>query len=674
MAEERSHGESGEHGAPNYALHDSGTPEGDRGLIPERLPAGLKEYRGLYQKSIERREDFWRIQASRLVWDREFLTVVHENFSEGAVSWFDGGALNACRNALDVHIERGGADERALLYLDSDGVVRPFTFRGLLEETRKLAAALAAAGLARGDRFLLYLPDSPETVICLLACARIGLVAVPVPARYTADLVCEIAANCGASALLVASGSGSRSYDARARTVIEAFAEKTVIDAGVKTAEGAVQGSPNYANHNSEYHHYSDFVAGAGSSDPGCASVEAEHPLFILYANSAAGMPRGSVFATGGFLVQAAVSHDYLFRSTADGDGAKSLVCALDLSSAAGLCYGVWGPLANGSCTVIAAEGMHSQAERLRRALETCDSAALLTTPILLSELKRELGDAPLSPERRFALVASSGDVLKPRHISFAARTLVTAPERVLNLWMQTECGAAVIGTFPSAELNRSGALGLPFPGIRPLVVNHLGQACRPNESGQLVFSASWPSMIRTIWGQADRYRQLYFRRVPGYYSTNDGARVDGEEFYWFMGRLDDVIKVRGQSLATSEVEAVLASHPLISEAAVVGVEGEDGESLFAFLVLEKSIVEKGGEPVTAALEEELARSIERRIGEFTVISRFIVAQELPRTRTGKIVRRVLKRIAVGDITVGEDLSHVANPGAVEDLLRQRGL
>jgi acetyl-CoA synthetase len=293
---------------------------------------------------------------------------------------------------------------------------------------------------------------------------------------------------------------------------------------------------------------------------------------------------------------------------------------------------------------------------------------------MLLSELKHELGETPLSPERRFTLVASSGDVLKPRHISFAARTLVETPERVVNLWIQTECGASIISTFPSAELNRPGTLGLPFPGIMPLVVNYLGQACRPNESGQLVFSASWPSMIRTIWGQADRFRQLYFRRVPGYYGTNDGVRVDGEEFYWFMGRLDDAIKVRGQLLATSDIEAVLVAHPLVSEAVVVSVEAEDGEMLVAFLVLDKSIMEKSGAPNIAELKTELARSIEQRVGEFTVISEFIVAPELPRTRTGKIMRRVLKRIAVGDISGDEDLSHLANPGTVDELIRKRGL
>ena len=645
MAEKRSHTDSGERTR--------------RELIPLRLPGGLKEYHGLYHKSIESREDFWRIQANRLVWDREYLTVVHENFSEGVVSWYTEGTLNACRNALDIHLERNGGGARALLHIDGEGGVHSSTYRELADEVQRLAAALAEAGLKRGDRFMFYLPDSPATVACLLACARLGVIFVPIPVRFTAELVREIAADCDASAILVSLGAGSQSYETRAREVMAAFTGRTVINAGVKTAEGAIP--------------YEEFMARGGSSDPGCASVDSEHPFFILYANSAAGVPRGSVFATGGFLVQAAVSYDYLFHSPVEGDGAKCMVCELDLATAAGQCYGVWGPLVSGACAVIAAEGMRSPAERLRRVLDVCDSSALLTTPIFLSELKRELGEAPLSPERRFALVASSGDVLKPRHISFAVRSLVAAPERVLNLWIQTECGAAVISTFPSAELNRPGALGLPFPGIEPLVVNYLGQVCRPNESGQLVFTASWPSMIRTIWAQNDRYRHLYFRRVPGYFCTNDGVRVDGEEFLWFMGRLDDVIKVRGQSFATSEIEAVLVDHPLVSEAVVVSVDAEEGETLVAFLVFEKSIVEKSGEPDISELEAELTRSIELRVGEFTLISRFIVSPELPRTRTGKIVRRVLKRIAVGDISSDEDMSHLANPGAVDELIRKRG-
>jgi acetyl-CoA synthetase len=645
------------HMGENRSQADSGERDG-RELIPSRLPAGLKEYTKFYRQSIESRVEFWRIQAGRLVWEKEFGEVVRENFAEGTVSWFSGGSLNACRTILDRRIEQGEGDAPALLAADDDGGFRSMTCRELDEEAGRFAAALEASGIGRGDRFMLYLPDSPATVACMLGCARLGVVIVPVPVRYTAELVGEIAADCGASGILVAPRDDSPFYASRALTVMAAFPGKTVVNAGAKEVPGAI---------------FLGSFLSRGGAVPGCVAIESEDPFLILYANSAAGVPRGSVFAAGGFLVQAAVTFDYLFSSPVGGGKTRSMVCELELASAAGQSCGVWGPLLNGTCVVIAAGGKRSPAERMRDVLDRCDSPVLLTTPVFLSELKKEIDDSQRAPEKRFALVASTGDVLKPRHIGFAAQTLTSGPEKVLNLWVQTECGAAVIGTFPGAELNRPGALGLPFPGIEPVVVNNLGQACKPNESGQLGFRGSWPSMIRTIWSQDERYRQLYFRRVHGMYSTNDGARIDADGFVWFMGRLDDVIKVRGQSLATSEIEAVLVAHPQVTEAAVVSVEEENGETLVAFLVLDRSM---GGADQSALhdLEAELTRSIERRVGEFTLISRFIVAQEFPRTRTGKVVRRMLKRIAVGDIGGDEDMSHLANPDAVSELIRKRGL
>lgn len=631
-------------------------PEGrDSGdLFPPRLPADHQEYFSFYRMSVEKRTEFWSVQARRLLWDKKFTTAEEADFAEGRISWFPDGALNACRNVLEARKKPTGG-RPVLLFLDRAGAPHRYTRDEVAREVRRFAAALAGQGLKQGARAAFYLPDSPETVFLALACAFLGVIPVPIPTRYAAELVGEILADSGASFLAVAFGSDPQHYESRARAVVRA-AGITVVNMGTEQAEGAISLDAFLA-------------AGAPLSGTG-AGVPAEHPLFILYANSAAGVPRGSVFPTGGFLVQAAASYDYLLGAEPGGmeDG---LVCTLDLASASGQCYGFWGPLLNGVPLVLIAEERRESAERLRQALELTGSPVLLTSPVILSALRRETGGAALS-ERRFRLLAASGDDLKPRHIQFAAQALVSSPERTLNLWVQTECGAALIGTWPDPGLNRPGALGLPFPGIEPVVLNSMTRDCRPNESGQLVFRSSWPAMIRTIWGQDERYRQLYFGRVPGYYGTNDGVRVDDQGFVWFMGRLDDVIKLRGQSLATAEVETVLAAHPRVAEAAVVGVEGEEGEAeIVAFLVLDVPI-ESGEEMLT--LEAELSRSIEGRLGEFALLSRYIIAPELPRTRTGKIVRRVLKRIVSGTISMDEDLSHLANPGSVEKLIRERGL
>jgi len=630
-------------------------------LFPLSLPSGLEGYIDFHRKSMARRNEFWLAQAGRIRWERVPVIAVQEDFTNGKTAWFSDGRLSACPTILDGSRADDNAAKPALLFFDSAGEKRSYSYHALDGEVRKLAAALRERGIRSGDRVALYLPDSPETIFFTLACASLGLIAVPIPIRYTAELTREILLDSGAALLAVAFGSGSQSYETRVRAVLEASPDMLLINAGSKAADGTIS--------------YEEFVSPFALNPLETFEiVDSEHPLFILYANSAAGVPRGSVFATAGFLVQAAASFDYLFTSGVGGDKTGSMVCTLELASAAGQCYGIWGPFLNGVCAVISAEGMRTISERLREALDNCPAPSLLISLVMISALKRELNGEDLSG-RRFVLAASSGDTLKPRHIRFAARTLVSSPERMLNLWVQTECGASLINTFPSPELNRPGALGLPFPGIGPLVQNYLGQVCRANESGQLVFNASWPAMIRNIWGQDERYRQLYFQRLPGFYSTNDGARADEQGFFWFMGRLDDVVKVRGQSFATSEIEAVLVAHPRVEEAAVVGVEGEEGEEgLVAFLDPDHPFTGKDHDEEIAQLERELSQSIGRRVGEYALVVQFVIAPELPRTRTGKIVRRVLKRIATGDITMEEDLSHLANPNSVEKLIREKGM
>ncbi|MFA6471817.1 MAG: AMP-binding protein [Candidatus Latescibacterota bacterium] len=644
--------------AQDSTINDTGEI-GKPGQSTVKFPASLQKYHLFYRQSIEHREEFWKRQANRIIWDAPFTQVVQEDFRMGAVSWFTGGKLNACRNVLETGRKNGESKKPALRYFTDGGDILSYTWEDLDREVRQLAAALDTHGLKTGDRIALYLPDSPETVFFMLACAFLGLIYVPIPARYPSEITCEILLNSGAKMVVVSFTQKSSSYDVRAQSVVDSIMETYIVNTGSREVEKTVS--------------YGHFVS-PKSMRPleSSVSVESEHPFFILYANSASGIPRGSVFATGGFIVQAAASYDYIFQSIYEGEEVKSAVCTLELASAAGQCYGLWGPLANGICIVLTDGGLRSNSDLLHRLLQECESPSLLTTPTLLHDLRLELNDIPLDNKRRFSLVALSGDVLKPRLISFASQCLVSKPEKVVNLWMQSECGSAIISTYPNRELNRPGALGLAFPGIEALVYNYLGEICRPNESGQLVFKSSWPSMIRTIWCQPERYRQLYFQRVPGCYSTNDGVRLDGDGFYWFMGRIDDVIKVRGQSLATSEIETVLVSHPEISEAAVVSVEGDDGESIVAFLVINNRLVDEN-EIDKDSLESELSQSIIRRIGEFASISQYIFADELPHTRTGKIVRRVLRRIATGDITSSEDLSHLANPESVEEIIRKKG-
>ncbi len=617
------------------------------------IPSDIDHYRTLYAESIDNREEFWRIQAELIKWDNAFETIVDEDFSAGTISWFSDGKLNACFNALDSHLENGTAGAAALTCYDNNGVSCEYTFNELLSEVAALAGALKKNGLKTGDRVVLYLPDSPESVFFMLACARLGILYVPIPVHYTTEVIHDILDDCKASMIVISPDERGDSYSERAVTLIEMLDGIIVINTGKSKVEGAIA--------------YSGLVSGSEKITPAdCESVEAEHPLFILYAGYAAGVPRGSVFATGGFIVHAVSSFTVLFQSV-DGESEKmNIACCTNLASTAGQCYGLWGALISGAGVIITEAGDTPSTTLLLRILDEDPVPALFTTPRLLAALKRELGSEPLSKDRRFPLVACYGDILAPRFVVFAGNSLTTGIERVINMWIQSESGAALINTYANAGCNSPGTIGLPAFGIKPRIINNFGETCRTNESGQLVFENSWPGMIRTIWGQPERFIELYFQRNAGYFGTNDGVRADCNGFFWFMGRLDDVIKVHGQSIATSEIEAVILSHPMVAESAVISIDGEEDEDIIAYVVTEQSSESNYEKPVA-----DMTGDIERRIGEFAVPVRFIVTDELPRTRTGKIVRRLLRRIADGTISPQEDLSHVANPHVVDKLINK---
>jgi acetyl-CoA synthetase len=312
-------------------------------------------------------------------------------------------------------------------------------------------------------------------------------------------------------------------------------------------------------------------------------------------------------------------------------------------------------------------DGRNAGARRVLSSLESWWPLMLLTTPLQLARWRKDLGDLDVGHKLRFSMVASSGDMLTPRLATFGGSSLVASEERLINLWSQSETGVPLIATYPYEGLNRKGALGLMTLGVDGQVLSDLGEPCRTNESGQLVFCRSWPAMIRGIWNQQDRFQEIYFQRVEGCYSTNDGMRQDREGFYWFMRRLDDVVKVRGSSVATSEVECAMLTHPDVKEAAVLGLAGEGGDELVAFVSAEEERVSTG--PDRERLEQEIHEYLRERVGEFFVPTRMYVSSQLPRTRSGKIVRRLLRRIATGDVAAGEDLSHVANPRTVESLM-----
>jgi len=624
---------------------------------PSSRPTTLAELQRLQEASLADREGYWRSQASRLRWSTAFTQISDEELREGRVRWFSGGQLKATDNVFGPLADAGRLDLPALLVSLPGGGLTPISYRELQSEVLALAAALAARGLQPGDRLACFLPDGQAAIALALACAHLGLIEVPVNIEHPFDVAHAILANCDASLLVIAGEDCSGGVGGQLQ---DAFGpERTVV-----VGHAADPRSPSYADL---------LAAGRFLPPPPAVAVDAEHPLCLLYPGAGTSIPRGAVFATGGFLVQAGSSYDDLFclagpRSTGD-----ALLCTLPLASAAGLAYGLWGPLLHGACLVLSPAGEGLAATALAQLAEACPGLALLCSPRLLARLRQELGEGHLPASAQLGLVAACGDVLPPRLVAFAGAALTGLLERVLNLWIQRATGVALIASLPAGELNRPGALGLAALGVEPRVLNDAGEVCRPNESGLLVFASSWPAMVRGLWGQPERYWERYFSRIPGCFVTNDGARVDGEGFFWGMGRLDDRIKVAGRSLSTSEVESTLAGHPRIAEAAVVGFSGDEGGSLVSFLVARELAVGEDEPPEAEGLRLELARYLQMRLGEFAVPARLVFVRELPRTRSGKVVRRVLRRIATGDVSQDEDWSAVANPGALQDLVRQSG-
>jgi len=604
-----------------------------------KRPTTLAEARHLRQSALGQRNEFWLTQAGQLRWER---VPTRGGEGEPPGTWFADGRLNAASNALGV---AGPGDERlALRFFEPGGGCRELTLAQLRQQVRRAAAALVAAGVGPDARVALYLPDCPEAVVLMVAAAWVGATYVPIPWRLPASLAAACIQDCGAGRVLVGEGAGGAAEPDYAARVVELEA---TLPSGVLWPVGDFRSATDAAG-------AQDQPAGGV---PAPASVAAEHPLLLLYSKSSPGVPRGSYFATAGLLVQALTVQRLLFGPRPEG-----VFCTHDLASAVGQSHGLWGTLLSAGTLVLSAPAGRPTPAQLQQALSSQPGLSLLTNPAYLSAVQPELAQSPLAT--RFSSVACSGEVLAPRLVAGAATTLCDEPHQVLNMWLFAEAGAALVATLPAADLQRPGALGFALPGVEIGVRNDLGHPCKANESGQLLVAGSWPAMARGIWGQPERYRDLFLRRFPGWFHTSDGARLDSDGFFWFMGRLDDRVKVRGQSVATSEIEAVLVAHPGVTEAAVLGVRREGETELWAFVV-------PRGADTPASLANELRETVAHKLGAFAVPGRFSFAAELPRTRTGKVVRRLLRRVATGDYVGGDDLGHVRNPACLDEIIRR---
>ncbi|MFC4174988.1 acetate--CoA ligase [Microvirga sp. GCM10011540] len=634
--------------------------------VPSALEAAAHVSAPVYEKSYRRSLDdpeaFWREQAQILDWSHPFSRVKNTRFSpdDVTVEWFGDGSLNASFNCLDRHVARQG-DQPAILWEgDTPGDRRQVTWRELQREVSRLANVLKELGVRKGDFVSVYLPVIPEAIAAMLACARIGAVHSVVFSGFSAEALAGRIEDCR-SRVLITADEGMRAgrrvpLKGNADAALQGlpFVEHVLV---VRRSGAAV---PMTAGRDRWY----DEALAAASPD--CAPVEvgAEDPLFVLYTSGSTGKPKGMLHTTGGYLVHAAVS----FRAMFDYRPGDVHFCTADVGWVTAHTYLIYGPLANGA-TIVLFEGVPSwpDASRWWQIVEEYKVNIFYTAPTAVRSLMRE-GEAPVRKHDLSSLrvLGSVGEPINPEAWLWYHEVVGGGRCPIVDTYWQTETGAVLLCPMPGAMALKPGSAAKPFFGVRPALLAGDGSVVEGEGTGNLCFADSWPGQARTILGDRERFLNTYFSTFPGFYFTGDGARRDADGYYWITGRLDDVINVSGHRLGTVEVEAALASHASVAEAAVVGFPHEiKGQGIFAFVTLKDDAQE------TEELRGELVQLVRTRIGPIATPDRIEWAPQLPKNRSGKILRRILTRIAAGDFENHGDTSTVADPTVVADLVRR---
>jgi len=596
---------------------------------------------------------FWRrLARDELAWRKPFTRGL-----EGAlpdVTFFADGELNATETCLDRHLSEGRRDKPAIVWEGEPGDRRTLTYGELAAEVGRLANALRGMGIGKGDRVCIYLPMIPEAVVSMLACARLGAIHSVVFAGFSAEALRDRIADTGARTVITADGFHRKGSVVRLKEAVDAAIARAP---GVRDVIVVERAGVEIPWNEGLDRRWADLVAGM---DPGCPAtpVGAEHPLFVLYTSGSTGKPKGVVHSTAGFLLGASVTSRWVF----DLKGDDVWWCTADVGWVTGHTYVVYGPLARGA-TVFMYEGapLTPAPDRFWDLVERHGVTVFYTAPTAIRTFLR-LGKA--WPEKHdlssLRLLGTVGEPINPEAWMWYRDTIGKGRCPVVDTWWQTETGATLISPIPGATLAKPGSATLPLPGIRPAVLDSHGQRVPPGKGGNLVIEQPWPWMARTIHGDRDRYLKTYFSQYPGKYCTGDGARVDEDGFYWIMGRVDDVLNVAGHRLGTMEVESALVSHPRVAEAAVVGRPDEvKGSAIVAFVTLQQGVAP------TPGLRDELLRHVTKEIGAIARPDAIRFAEALPKTRSGKIMRRLLRDLAAGreaqgDVTTLEDLGVLA--------------
>jgi acetyl-CoA synthetase len=630
----------------------------------ERAYVDAPKYREMYAFSASKPDEFWDYHGRRIEWIKPYSKVKNTCFDPGKVSikWFEDGTTNVSMNCIDRHLANR-ADQTAIIWEgDNPDDSKRITYRQLHEHVCRLANVLRGHGVTKGDTVTIYLPMIPEAAYAMLACTRIGAIHSIVFGGFSPDALAGRIEGCGSKVVITADeglrGGRKVPLKANADAAIQKAPNivKTMIV--VKRTGGAI----DWVNGRDVW--YEDEVAKASTK---CAPAEmnAEDPLFILYTSGSTGAPKGVVHTTGGYLVYASMTHQYVFDYH-DGD---VYWCTADVGWVTGHSYIVYGPLANGATTLMF-EGIpnYPSMSRFWEVIDKYEVNIFYTAPTAIRSLMAA-GEEQVKRTSRatLRLLGSVGEPINPEAWEWYHRVVGDQRCPIVDTWWQTETGGIMITPLPGATALKPGSATSPFFGVRPEVVDASGAVLDGACEGNLVIADSWPGQMRTVYGDHERFMQTYFSTFPGKYFTGDGCRRDSDGYYWITGRVDDVINVSGHRMGTAEVESALVAHRDVSEAAVVGFPHEiKGQGIYAYVTLMT-----GREP-SAELRKELIAWVRKEIGPIAAPDVIQFAPGLPKTRSGKIMRRILRKIAENEFGALGDTSTLADPAVVDDLIKNR--
>jgi acetyl-CoA synthetase len=619
------------------------------------------EYEAMYRRSLEDPDGFWAEQAGRIDWVQRPTQVANWSFDPVDIKWYEDGILNLCHNCVDRHLE-ARADQVAILFEgDEPGTGRSLTYGELHREVVAMANALKTLGAGKGDRVTLYMPMIPEAAVAMLACARIGAVHSVVFGGFSPEALHGRIEDCASRFVVTADGGkrGGKLVPLKAN-VDAALAKGADVEAVL-----VVRHLGNAIEWSEGRDHMLHDMAGLVPDDCPCEPMNAEDPLFILYTSGSTGKPKGVLHTIGGYAVWTATTFHYVF----DYKPGEIFWCTADVGWVTGHSYVVYGPLANGA-TSLMFEGVPNYPDfsRFWDVVERRKVDIFYTAPTAIRALMRE-GEAPVRKHDRSSirLLGTVGEPINPEAWRWYYEVVGERRCPIVDTWWQTETGGVMITTLPGAHDMKPGSAGRPFFGVAPQLVGPEGEVLEGAASGNLCLTRSWPGQMRTVYGDHERFVQTYFSTYKGRYFTGDGCRRDEDGYYWITGRVDDVLNISGHRLGTAEIESALVSHPKVAEAAVVGYPHDiKGQGIYCYVTLME------GEEGSAELEQALRAHVRTEISPIASPDLIHFTPGLPKTRSGKIMRRILRKIAENDFGALGDTSTLAEPALVDALIEGR--